>query len=69
LIVAAFGTVGFELNRQIIQQNQGIDTFGTFYIFTFGGFMGLALGLLELIREQKDLNKLDKKSMKKYSGS
>lgn len=46
LIVAVFGTVGFELNRQIIQQNQGIDTFGTFYIFTFGGFMGLALGLL-----------------------
>lgn len=46
LIVAVFGTVGFELNRQIIQQNQGIDTFGTFYIFTFGGFMGLALGVL-----------------------
>jgi hypothetical protein len=50
LMVAAFGTIGFELNRQIIQQNQGTDTFGTFYIFTFGGFMGLGLGLLSFIR-------------------
>jgi hypothetical protein len=52
LLVSAFGVVGFELNRQIIQQNQGTDTFGTFYIFTFGGFMGLGLGLLSLIRER-----------------
>lgn len=50
LIVTAFGIIGFELNRQIIQQNQGIDTFGTFFIFTFGGFMGFGLGLLSYIR-------------------
>lgn len=48
-----FGTVGFELNRQIIQGNQGDDAFGTFYIFTFGGFMGLILGLFSLIREKR----------------
>lgn len=67
--MAAFGTVGFELNRQIVQQNQGTDTFGSFYIFTFGGFMGLALGVLSLIRENKVLSKMDRTSMKKYVGS
>jgi hypothetical protein len=69
LIVTALGIVGFELNRQIIQENQGEDTFGTFYIFTFGGFMGLGLGLLSLIRERKALNLLDRSSMKKYTSS
>ena len=50
LIVSVFGVIGFELNRQVVQENQGTDTFGTFYIFTFGGFMGLALGLLSMLR-------------------
>jgi nitrate/nitrite transporter NarK len=55
--VVLFGTVGFELNRQIIQQKQGADAFGTFYIFTFGGFMGLVLGLFSLIREKRSESK------------
>lgn len=50
LIVSLFGIVGFELNRQVIS-NLGTDSFGTFSIFTFGGFMGLALGFILRIRE------------------
>jgi hypothetical protein len=69
LLVAVFGVIGFELNRQIVQQNQGTDTFGTFYIFTFGGFMGLGLGLLSLVREQGLVSKLDRKSMRRYMGA
>jgi ammonia channel protein AmtB len=53
LLLVLFGTVGYELNRQIIQESQGADAFGTFYIFTFGGFMGLTAGLLTLVREKK----------------
>jgi hypothetical protein len=51
--VVIFGTVGFELNRQIIQSHQGQDAFGTYYIFTFGGFMGLVLGLFSWVREKR----------------
>ncbi len=69
LLVSAFGTIGFELNRQIVQQNQGTDTFGSFYIFTFGGFMGLGIGLLSFIREKGETYRLDRKSMKRYVGS
>jgi len=57
------------LNRQLIQQNQGTDAFGTYFIFTFGGFMGLGLGLWELIRERKATNQLDNTSLSKYIGS
>ena len=45
LIATLLGSMGFELNRQIIS-NLGQDSFGTFSIFTFGGFMGLALGVI-----------------------
>jgi hypothetical protein len=50
LIVSLFGIVGFELNRQIISVHVN-DSFGTFSIFTFGGFMGLALGFILRIKE------------------
>lgn len=51
-IVSGLGIVGFELNRQIIQK-LAPDSFGSFYIFTFGGFMGLAMGFLLRLREKK----------------
>lgn len=50
LIINIIGVIGFELNRQLIQERIGSDAFGTFLIFTFGGFMGLALGLLSYLR-------------------
>jgi uncharacterized integral membrane protein len=53
LIVTLFGIVGFELNRQIIA-NLANDSFGTFSIFTFGGFMGLALGFILYLRERRE---------------
>ncbi len=47
-----FGTVGFELNRQVcyrkfqtVVDNFG-DGFGTMLVFCFGGFMGLGAALL-----------------------
>lgn len=56
IIVTILGVIGFELNRQCIQERIGADGFGTFFIFTFGGFMGLALGFLESMREKKPEN-------------
>lgn len=53
LIVCIVGVIGFELNRQIVQ-DKASDTFGTMIIFTFGGFMGLVLGLFCHLRERKD---------------
>jgi positive regulator of sigma E activity len=53
LIVTLFGIVGFELNRQIII-NLATDSFGTYSIFTFGGFMGLALGFILFLREKRE---------------
>ena len=53
LFICIFGVIGFELNRQAIQERIGADSFGTFFIFTFGGFMGLALGLICYLREQR----------------
>lgn len=50
LILSLIGMVGFELNRQIIA-NLGTDSFGTFSIFTFGGFMGLAVAYFLKRRE------------------
>ena len=53
-IVIILGTIGFELNRIIIL-NLSNDPFGTYFIFTFGGFMGLALGvILKMFREKLD---------------
>jgi hypothetical protein len=43
--VVIFGTIGYELNRQLIQ-NYTNDSGGTNAIFVFGGFMSLAIGLL-----------------------
>lgn len=50
LILSLIGMVGFELNRQIIA-NLGTDSFGTFSIFTFGGFMGLTVAYILKRRE------------------
>lgn len=50
LFVSITGVIGFELNRQVLQERVGSDAFGTFYIFTFGGFMGLILGLFLYLR-------------------
>lgn len=55
LIITIIGVVGFELNRQIIS-NLANDSFGTYGVFTFGGFMGLALGLFAKWREDRSEN-------------
>ena len=68
LIINIFGVIGFELNRQIIQERIGADSFGTFIIFTYGGFMGLALGVLSYLREKNPENTIDETSLKKYNG-
>ena len=51
LIITIFGVIGFELNRQLIQEREGSDSFGTMIIFAFGGFMGLGLGLFSKCSE------------------
>lgn len=55
LFVVIFGTIGYELNRQIIE-NYTNDSGGTSSIFVFGGFMGLVIGLLRYLREKGDNN-------------
>ena len=67
LIVTLFGAMGFEFNRQIIS-NLGQDSFGTFSIFTFGGFMGLALGLILYCKEKANYS-TSTGSHPKYSSS
>lgn len=52
-LTAVLGTIGFELNRQV-NVNLSVDGFGTYSIFTFGGFMGLGMGLLLKIREDRN---------------
>jgi hypothetical protein len=52
LLVTGIGAVGFELNRQVIL-NLAIDSFGTYFIFTYGGFMGLAMGFILRLKENK----------------
>jgi hypothetical protein len=49
LIMTIVGNIGYELNRSICI-NFGQDFFGTFSIFTFGGYFGLTLGLFMTIR-------------------
>lgn len=43
--VALFGTFGFVLNKKLIYF-LGLDYGGSFSIFTFGGFMGLFMGIM-----------------------
>lgn len=50
-LVVIFGTIGYELNRQIIE-NYSNDSGGTSSIFVFGGFMGLMIGILRKIKEK-----------------
>lgn len=45
LILSIIGVFGYEFNRCIII-NIGQDVFGTFSIFTYGGFMGLTIGCI-----------------------
>ena len=67
LIITIVGVIGFELNRQLIQERIGADAFGTIFIFTFGGFMGLALGFFAYLRERKEQYTIDETSLKKYT--
>ena len=54
--ICVFGTIGYELNRQLcyrqFQTTNDLsgDPFGTMYIFTFGGFMGLAMAIILSIK-------------------
>lgn len=49
LFVVIFGTIGYELNRQIIE-NYNNDSGGTNAIFVFGGFMSLTVGLFRYLK-------------------
>ena len=51
LLTCLFGTIGYELNRQIIS-NYAPDAGGTCSIFVFGGFMGLMMGILMKTKEK-----------------
>jgi hypothetical protein len=51
-LTVVFGAIGYELNRQVIA-NLAVDGFGTYSIFTFGGFMGLAMGLILKFKEDR----------------
>ena len=44
LMLAILGTFTFELSRQLVA-NFGIDHFGSFTIFGFGGFLSLGSGI------------------------
>ncbi len=52
LLTAIFGAIGYELNRAVIA-NLAVDGFGTYSIFTYGGFMGLAMGLILKFKEDR----------------
>jgi hypothetical protein len=52
LLTVIFGAIGYELNREVIA-NLAVDGFGTYSIFTFGGFMGLAMGLILKCKEDR----------------
>lgn len=69
LFVCIFGTIGYELNRQLIQERIGADSFETFIIFTYGGFMALALGLFAYLRERREENVMEIRSLRKYTCS
>lgn len=48
------GTFGYELNRRVCK-NFGNDAFGSMYIFAFGGFMGLAIGIILRLRDKANV--------------
>ena len=50
LLFAILGAFTFEINRQVIA-NIGIDHFGSFTIFGFGGFASLGSGLIFCAKE------------------
>jgi len=50
LLLSVVGTFAFELNRQLAA-NIGLDHFGTFTIFGFGGAVSLGMGILFLSME------------------
>lgn len=49
LIMTVVGTIGYEKNRTIVM-GIGQDVFGSFTVFTFGGFLGLTVGSALAIR-------------------
>ena len=49
LIMTVVGTFGYEKNRTIVM-TIGQDVFGSFTVFTFGGFLGLTLGSVLALR-------------------
>lgn len=55
LFVTVLGTIGYELNRQILE-NYSRDAGGSSSIFVFGGFFGLAIGLFRFLKERGDNN-------------
>jgi len=57
-IIALIGTIGFELNRAIVNYVY-FDYGGTYTIFVYGGFMSLIIGLLLRCRE-KDVSTTEK---------
>ena len=50
-ITLILGTFGSELNRRVCK-NFGDDAFGSMYIFAFGGFLGLAMGIILRLRDK-----------------
>jgi hypothetical protein len=64
-IIALVGTIGFELNRAIVDYVY-FDYGGTYTIFVYGGFMSLVIGLLLRVKE-KDVSTTEKNL--KYSGN
>jgi hypothetical protein len=68
LITTIIGVIGFELLRQTIQENIGVDAFGTMIIFTYGGFMSLALGIFCYLRERREEFQIEASTLRKYTG-
>lgn len=54
LFLGIFGTVGYELNRQVIV-GVGQDFFGTYSIFSFGAYVSLAMGVVLTVREKRNV--------------
>ena len=44
-MLSLFGTFFYELNRKLILL-LGLDYGGTYSVFTYGGFLGLFLGIM-----------------------